>query len=436
MGQLSPTSTATEVVMARETIPGSLPAMGTLRLAWRNLFRNRRRTWITATTVAVAVLLVQLMSALLMGIEQQSYDNLISYQTGHAKVYAPDYFANRDELPLDYELTDLDALLARVEAIGGIEAATPRLTFQAHLSNGVDQVPCFGVGIQIVGSDADVFRLPQAVTDGAFLSGDEGILLGNGLAQIFGVGVGDWLTVLTKTRTGAYEAMDLPIEGLLGTGNPLIDRNSFMVPLPLAQYLLDMDGAATEIAVRFAGRARESSTLRRLRGALEEGDQLEVKGWREVEDGFMAFVKAKRGGRTVMLMIFGILAVVGITNTVLMSAYERTREIGMLMAMGMRSRGILTLFLTEGALTGLIGGAIGTVLALAIVGALSGGIDIAAVYGDIDLGYPVKDRIYPALAPVGIPLGWVLSGVLAAMASWYPAARAARSAPVEALRHV
>ncbi len=422
--------------MARETIPGSLPAMGTLRLAWRNLFRNRRRTWITATTVAVAVLLVQLMSALLMGVEQQSYDNLISYQTGHAKVYAQDYFANRDELPLDYELKDLDALLARVEAIRGIEAATPRLTFQAHLSNGVDQVPCFGVGIQIVGSDSDVFRLPQAVTDGAFLSGDEGILLGNGLAQIFGVGVGDWLTVLTKTRTGAYEAMDLPIEGLLGTGNPLIDRNSFMVPLPIAQYMLDMDGAATEIAVRFAGRAREASTLRRLRGALEGGSQLEVKGWREVEDGFMAFVKAKRGGRTVMLMIFGILAVVGITNTVLMSAYERTREIGMLMAMGMRSRGILTLFLTEGALTGLIGGAIGTVLALAIVAALSGGIDIAAVYGDIDLGYPVKDRIYPALAPVGIPLGWVLSGVLAAMASWYPAARAARSAPVEALRHV
>ena len=422
--------------MARETIPGSLPAMGTLRLAWRNLFRNRRRTWITATTVAVAVLLVQLMSALLMGIEQQSYDNLISYQTGHAKVYAPEYFANRDELPLDYALTDLDALLARVEAIGGVEAATPRLTFQAHLSNGVDQVPCFGVGIQIVGSDTDVFRLPQAVTDGAFLSGDEGILLGNGLAQIFGVGVGDWLTVLTKTRAGAYEAMDLPIEGLLGTGNPLIDRNSFMVPLPLAQYMLDMDGAATEIAVRFAGRARESSTLRRLRGALEEGDQLEVKGWREVEAGFMAFAKAKRGGRTVMLAIFGILALVGITNTVLMSAYERTREIGMLMAMGMRSRGIMTLFLTEGALTGLIGGAIGTVLALAIVAALSGGIDIAAVYGDIDLGYPVKDRIYPALAPVGIPLGWVLSGVLAAMASWYPAARAARSAPVEALRHV
>ncbi len=137
-----------------------------------------------------------------------------------------------------------------------------------------------------------------------------------------------------------------------------------------------------------------------------------------------------------MLMIFGILALVGSTNTVLMSAYERTREIGMLMAMGMRSRGIMTLFLTEGALTGLIGGAIGTVLALAIVAALSGGIDIAAIYGDMDLGYPVKDRIYPALAPVGIPLGWLLSGVLAAMASWYPAARAARSVPVEALRHV
>ncbi|NIM52958.1 MAG: FtsX-like permease family protein [Gemmatimonadales bacterium] len=424
--------------MPGETIPGKLGIGATLRLGWRNLRRNRRRTWITAITVSIAVLLLHAFTALMFGIEQQSFDNLVNYQTGHAKLYAEGYFEKRDELPLDYVLTGLEDLQVAVRSVDGVAATTPRLTFSAQVSDGADQIPCLGVGIELSGTDTDVFRMPQALVDGDFLQpGEEGVLLGSGLAELFEVTTGDWLTFLTKTRAGAYEALDLPIVGLLGTGNPLIDLNSFLLSMETARYMLDMEGTATEVAVRFSPMARESATLRRLEEAVSAVPGVEVKGWQEMEADFMALVQAKRFGQRIMLGILVALALVGITNTILMAAYERTREIGMLMAMGLRGAGVRRLFLAEGALIGLLGGAVGTVVAVVIIGYFAAnGIDLQAIYGDIDIGYPVRELLYPAVKLEVITLSWLVTGVLAALASFYPAARASRQRPVEALRHV
>ena len=260
--------------------------------------------------------------------------------------------------------------------------------------------------------------------------------MGTGLAELFGVATGDWMTVLTKTKAGAYEALDLPVIGLIGTGNPLIDRNSFLVPLETAQYMLGLDGYATELAIRFSPTARSDETLSAIARAVDN-QHLEVKGWREMEEDFMALVQMKRTGQGVFLVIFIVLAVVGVTNTILMASFERTREIGMMMAMGLRGSGIRRLFLTEGALTGLLGGALGTLVAVAITAYFAtAGLDITAMYGDIDIGYPVKDAIYPAVNITVIVASWLLTGVLAALASLSPAARASRQIPVEALRHV
>jgi ABC-type lipoprotein release transport system permease subunit len=138
----------------------------------------------------------------------------------------------------------------------------------------------------------------------------------------------------------------------------------------------------------------------------------------------------------VMVALFLVLAMVGVTNTVLMAAYERTREIGMLMAMGLRGRGVRTLFLAEGASIGLLGGVTGTAAALGVLALLSGGIDFRALYGDVDIGYPVQGLVYPALQPARLVVVAALMAVVAALASLYPAARASRQQPVVALRHV
>ncbi len=430
-------SAEAELAMKHDIIPGRLSPVATLGIAWRNLRRNRRRTWITASTVAVAVMLLQAVQALMIGLERQSFDNLINYQTANAKVYPQGYFEMRDEMPLEYVLSNLDDLEDRVREVSGVTATTPRLVFAAQISDGADQVSSQGVGIAVEGSDSDVFKISEAVIRGAYLSpGDEGMLLGSGLAELFDVSIDDWLTVLARTQAGAYEAMDLPVRGLLGTGNPLIDQNSFLLPLEVARSLLDMEQGATELAVRFSATADERTTLERLAGSLAGTGGVEVRGWREMEADFMSLVQMKRTGQAIMLALFVVMAVVGITNTILMAAFERTREIGMLMAMGLRGAGIRRMFLAEGAMTGLLGGALGSLVAFALIAVLSRhGIDLTAMYGDMDIGYPVRGVVYPAMNVFVFVLCWLGTGVLAALASLYPAARAAGQDPAEALRH-
>jgi putative ABC transport system permease protein len=207
--------------------------------------------------------------------------------------------------------------------------------------------------------------------------------------------------------------------------------------MSLARETLDLGDAATELDVRFSARASEKRTLGRLKTRFGGQPDYEVKGWREVEDDFMALVEFKRTAQGVFLSIFVIMAIVGIANTIVMATFERTREIGTLMALGFRGGGIRRLFLMEGALTGFVGGAIGTMLALGVVAYLAAtGIDMSALYGDMDIGYPVKDILYPALSTTFFAATWILTGLLSAVASLWPAYRASRLEPVDALRHV
>ncbi|MDH5805053.1 MAG: hypothetical protein OEZ54_07700, partial [Gemmatimonadota bacterium] len=275
--------------MPLELNPGKLDRRAVVRLAWRNLRRNKRRTLITAVTVGLAVFFLQITWSMMVGIESHSYDNLIDYQTGHAKLYAPGYFEIRDELPLDRSMTNVEEIERAVSAVNGVAAVTPRLMFQAQLSDGADQIPSLGVGIETTGSDTDVFKISDAVVAGEYLApGEEGMLIGTGIAEMFEFGVGDWLTILAKTKAGAYEAVDLPIVGVVGTGNPLIDQGSFFIPLSIAREMLVMEGEATELAVRFTAIARESATLERIASTVGGTDGLEVKGWRDAEEDFLA----------------------------------------------------------------------------------------------------------------------------------------------------
>ncbi len=409
-----------------------------LRLAVRNLLRNRRRTVLTMITVAFAVLFLNVWDAMLRGLERQSYDNLIHYQTGHAKVFEEGWFELRDELPLDRSLEDPAAVLERVRQVPGVAAAVPRIAFRAHLSDGRDQIPVQGLGIETAGSDSDVFRIPDAVVAGSYLPVDgSGLLLGSGLARVFNVGPGDWMTVLVRTRTGVWEARELEVTGVVTTGNPSIDQNSFIMGLEPARAMLDMEGRATEVAVRFSETARERRVLASLEEALGSDAELDVAGWREQEAEFIALTEGKRGGGMVAMAIFILVAMVGVANTMLLAAFERTQEIGMLLAMGMRKASIRRLFLVEGALTGLGAGALGTLLALGpILYFGSKGIDFSAMFAeDMDIGYPVAGRVFWAVSPATFMTAWLGTAVLAAAATLYAATRASRLAPAEALRH-
>lgn len=422
----------------RELTPGKPGPRLLFRLGLRNLLRNRRRTLITTFTVAIAVFFLHIWMSMLTGMERQSFDNLIHYQTGHAKVVEAGWLERRDELPLDHSIDGAEALVERVRTVPGVAGAVPRIAFQAYLSDGRDQIPVQGVGIETAGSDDAVFRIREAVVAGSYLEpGSEGLLLGSGLARVFDVEPGEWMMVLVRTRTGVWEALELPVTGVVTTGNPAIDQNSFLMPLGDARAMLDMEGRATEVAVRFAAGVREARALSRLEESLAGESGLHVAGWREQEAEFIALTEAKRGGGLVLMAIFVVVALVGVANTMLLAAFERTQEMGMLLAMGMRPASMRRLLLVEGGLAGLVAGAMGTLLALGPILYFSTyGIDLTAAFGDADIGYPVHGRVFPALLLGAMVVSWLATAALAALASFLPANRASRMSPAEALRHV
>ena len=410
-----------------------------LKLAYRNVFRNKKRSIITLVGISVGLMAMLFGQGLMVGLGKQSEMNLVENETSHLKIFAEGYTDEQETLPLDISIEQPEKLANEIEQITHVEHVTHRVTFATVLNNGLNDYPCKGVGIAPE-RDAQVFGIKDAIVEGGqyLKTGDEKMLLGSKLAEIFDVKTGDYLTVITRTLYDAIDAWELEIGGIVNTGNPKIDNNVIYLPLSLVQKSLDMSGKATEIAVKIDNMKNLDQVSKEIRQKLDKlGIKSEVSRWDELAEDFIALHKAKKGGTGLVIGIIVIVAAVGIVNTMLMATFERTREIGMLMAMGMKSREIAWLFLLEGAILGIFGAFIGCLLGGVITYYFEVyGLNIGAAYGDIDIGYPIKSYIYADLsAPIVIYT--VVSGlVVSILASLYPARRASKLEPTEALRFV
>ncbi|MCG8477494.1 MAG: ABC transporter permease, partial [Spirochaetales bacterium] len=222
-------------------------------LAAHNLWRHRRRTTITAAAVAVGLSLYILTDGLLVGAEEESNRNLIWYETGAAQVIHPEYLAERDERPLRYVIDDPERIEARLEATG--LSATSRTVFSAELIVFQDPFPEDGsVVVTAYGidpaDDGEVYRLPDALESGTFIGpGENRALIGAWLAEDIGAEVGYPITLVTRTRDGFFQTIDVEIAGILRTPNPIVNRNAVFLPLDLVDAYLQMDRAVTEISV-------------------------------------------------------------------------------------------------------------------------------------------------------------------------------------------
>ncbi len=406
-----------------------------IKLAYRNVMRNRRRSIITFIAIACGLGAMVIGQGVLIGIGEQSERNLMDNETAHIKVFAPGYLDNKESEPLDYSIEDPDRIVSELRKLPLVEGASERVAFPIMLNDGVNDLPCLAVGIDPE-SDANVFKISGAITDGNYLSGgDDGMLIGSGLAKIFEVGVGDYLTIITRTLYDAIEARDLRIEGIVDTGNPNIDRNTVYVPIGLARDSLEMDRKATEIAIRIKNLRHISQAEKGIKGVLSEnGIKADVSTWDKLAEDFLKLHRMKKSGQGIIMAIIVVITAVGIANTMLMASFERTREIGALMALGMKPRRVLLLFLLEGAIIGGIGSLVGCLIGGAVTYYWEVyGIDLSS-YGDMDLGYPVKGVFYAALTFSSLVYTFIFGVFVSIIASLYPARRASRLEPTEALR--
>ncbi len=397
-------------------------------MAFKNLFRYGRRTLITSAAIAVGIMAFILMDSLLIGLEQDSERNLIRYETGSAALFHPGYWDEREYLPLDLHVERAGEIEAELRGRG--VPAVSRIDFSGDLivyrdpfpEDGSMQVRLTGIDVK---RDSDVFGLKENVAGGRWLeSGEEAVLMGQWLAKDLGAQVGYELTIVTRTEGGYFQTMDLEIAGILESENPMVNRYGLYLPLDTVRDALEMEDRATGVYVSLPRGRREAAGLEKL-GDFAAAQDLELLDWRIQGADFVDLARAKSSGSKVVLVLVFLIAAVGISNTVLMSIFERVRELGMMRALGMSDCAVRRLFLMESAGIGLIGSAAGLILgALANIPLVLKGIDYSEMMESGDMGYRISTIVYGAWVPGSFIIAFVIGLLMTVLVAWFPTRRA------------
>ena len=406
------------------------------KLAFRNIFRNFRRSLLSFLTISIGIGLSILLIGFSIGMEQQSVRLSVATRLGHVKIYGKGYTENNMTLSLDSTISGYDRIISALETEPAVHNMAERILFSASLTDGLDELRVTGTGIDPYRENR-AFGLSGHVSEGEYLNNnEERMLLSNVLAELFNVSTGEILTIISRTKYGAITALDAEIAGIYHSANPEVDNSFFFLPLNTAQMLLEMENEVTEIAV-FGNSMEEAVPLRGIIESSIDTGALDIVTWEYMARDLLRLYDIRANARIIIYTILFIMAFASIMNTMLMSVYERFREIGTIMALGLRRRKILALFACEGMFLGIFGSAFGCLLGGGYTYYLKHyGIDFSR-FGSSGFGnIPLGSVIYADIN-AGMVLVFFLIGVAVALISAvYPSVKGARLEPTDALRSV
>jgi putative ABC transport system permease protein len=406
--------------------PLSEPPMWTLfRIALRNIARNRRRTLITLAAVLVGVGAAVVVRALVNGIQRATVTNVTQSALGALQVHRAGYVKNILSTPLSLDLPADEDFLAHIRAVPGVAAASPRIQFAGVLGVADESLFLAALAVDAEAEKAVCPNRANTYAPGSRFDTPDGVLLGESVAAALGARMGSEGVFLAPDKDGALNGELVHMTGSTLTVMPGEPKTA-VVPLALAQRLLRMEGRATEIAVAVQRVEDAPQVAARLREAL--GPDYEVHTW----DQLMPIIKQGQERQNAIVgaiaVVFLVLMLLGVANTMLMSALERTREIGTMMAVGLRRGKVMALFVAEALVLGALGGTLGALLGVAITTWLH---QRGLVFTAPTMSVPFDIR--PAVDARYVVRLVLLATAGAGLFSLYPAWRASRLRPVEAL---
>lgn len=403
-------------------------------IAWRNIMRNKKRSFITAFAIAFGLIALIFMWALIDGIYPAMIDNMTSMYMGHLEIARPEYV---DKPKLEYAITDEEPVLRAIRENPDIDAWSPRLSIFGLLTYADNSQ-----GVAVVGVDpekeANFGQLVSFVKEGHFLEDADvaGAVIGATLAKNLDVRLGEKVFFLSQGPRSELAYMNFTVVGIMRSNVPELDGSLAFVRRAdlLSPDMLDMPAGFTTVAVRMKSHDVMDSAAAALNAALPEG----VRGrtWKEMVPWFEQAIEMDNAFGYLLVFIMMVVVVAGILNTVLMSVMERTREFGIMRALGTKKRQVFLMVTIEACTLGLIGllsGLVIGVITVLIVGQT--GINL---YGSLDpeiLGeFYIDPVVYPMLHLEHLATTCIAVILMTVLVSLYPARRAARLAPITAIK--
>ncbi len=398
------------------------------KMAFRDLGRNRRRSFFSALALAIGLALLMLMASVVNGEMGGAIEQSIRLQSGHIQVRAATYDENKSSLKWEDLVENPDQVASKIAALSQVKVATPRLYASGFIATGDESTGVRIYGIDPQSAANDPYR--EGVISGSYLTADdrEGALIGKPIADKLKLKVGDQIDLSVNTSNGDVQEQLFTVRGIYTTNTYAFDSNTIFLPLAKAQAITQTENHASVIFVLL----KDTSLTDSVAAALQGGSNLKVLTWKDMNTLIMDTETMARSYIGIFYLIIMAITASVIINTLIMSVYERTREIGILSAIGMRGGRIMSLFLAESSLL-----AVGGVIMGVILGTLATYyFNIHGFYiGNMGIsGILVTDTIYarPTLNDT-ISLT-ILSFIVTLLAGLYPAVMASRMEPVAALR--
>ncbi len=405
-----------------------------IKIAWRNMWRNWRRTAIALVAIILGLILLLFFDGMITGSDQAIFGNAAHLYGGNIKIHAPGYRAKANRLPM-YPLDNAEAVLQAARAQPEVVTAAQRVNTGGMVTSHEGSFPVSITGLEPT-VEAPVSIQAKHINQGRFLLADESdaIVIGQGLADLLKVNVGDRVKLMGRSKRGEMRQRTMTVVGIYDLGMREAEEGAVFIPLPEAQTLYNLRNQATEVTLTLQDIGQEEAVLATLQVALPGA---EVNSWQTLRPEIREMMDTKKVSTSVMGLIIIFIASIGILNLMMMAAFERTREMGVLAALGMKGRQIMGLFLLEGALIGLVGAVIGCTLGSLLVGLIGQvGIDYSAASGMGEITALMGDRLYPSLSLSSVISRGVIVALITTLASLYPAWQASRKEPAEALHYV
>jgi ABC-type lipoprotein release transport system permease subunit len=405
-----------------------------IRLAWRNIWRHRRRTLIVVLAIGLTLALMMWYDGLVAGFDQAIYANAVKVLGGNIQIHAAGYRDKADQTPL-LPLENDQAIVEAAQAQPQVLAATRRIKTGGLATSREGAFPVNIVGIEPE-RELPVSLVAQNVVEGRFLAADDQdvVFVGKGLADAMGVQVGDRIALAGRSTHEQMRRRTVTVAGIYDVGLRDVEKRTVYMSLGEAQSLYDLRGQATEVAVSLKQLGQEPAVISALNPTLPG---IELDSWETNYPELQQALQTKGRVMNIFSVIMLIIAGIGILNLLLMAVYERTREIGILAALGLKPRQISTLFILEGAMLGLVGVAFGVVLGLVlntILGQI--GFDYSQFSSVTEYTALISGRVYPTLGTDKLIQRGLTALAIAILASFYPAREAAHKEPAEALHYV